>query len=281
MSRDIRLAHKIDYVRLKTIYNGEETWASLDFEYYTPKALYDILRNGERVYTAPVPVDEFERVFSKYLVEGYDIVYVGVSLKLSISVNEGKKVASRLLNDYHGAEIYCIDSMNASMGEGLVALLAARYRDEGMSARDIAMKVCDETKTVNEFCTVQSLDCLKRCGHIKATAAFLGNLFDIKQIIISDKNGYQVPIKQVKGREESLKEIVKLLKDSLIGSENQYIYITHADCEDEAKKLADYIMQEIPCKNVHLSYIGPTIGVSLGPSGVGIFGYGKEVTFEG
>lgn len=281
MSRDIRVATKIDYVRMKTIYNGEETWASLDFEYYTPKTLYDIMRNGERVLTTPVPAEEFERVFTKYLIEGYDIVYVGCSLKQSTSVNDGKKVAARLLNQYSEAEIYCIDSMNASMGEGLVALMAAKYRDQGLSANEIAHKISDKVKTVNQFCTVHTLDCLKRAGRIKASAAFFGNLFGIKPIIISDINGDQVGIKKVKGREESLKECVAMLKESLIGSENQYIYITHADCSDEAVKLAQYIMDEIPCKNVHLSYIGPIIGASIGPGAIAIFGYGKEVTIEG
>lgn len=281
MSRDLRQTFKIDYVRMKTIYNGEENWASLDFENISPKALYDIMRNGERIYTTPVPADEFERVFTKYLVEGYDIVYVGCSSKQSTSVKDGQRVAAKLLIDYPNAEIYCIDSQNASMGEGLVALLAARYRDQNMSARDIALRLTDETKTVNQFCTVQNLDCLARCGRVKAGAAFFGNLFDIKPIIIADKNGEQVPIKKIKGREEALKEIVKLLKESLIGPENQYIYITHADCGEEAMRFAEYLMQEIPCKNVHLSYIGPIIGASLGPSGIAIFGYGKEVTFEG
>lgn len=281
MSRDLRLAHKIDYVRMKTVFNGEETWASLDFEHYTPKALYDIMRNGDRVFTTPVPLEEFERVFSKYLIEGYDIVYVGCSLKQSTSVRDGQKVAAKMLMEYQGAEIYCVDSMNASMGEGLVAILAAKYRDQGLSAREIATKITAEAKTVNQYCTVQSLDCLKRCGRIKPSAAFFGNLLDIKPIIISDINGDQVAFKKSKGRENSLKEIVNLLKESIIGPENQYIYITHADCGEEARKLAEYILDEIPCKNVHLSYIGPIIGASIGPSGIAIFGYGKEVAFEG
>lgn len=281
MSRDLRLEYKIDYVRMKTVFNNEETWASLDFEHYTPRALYDILRRGDRIYTTPVPPEEFERVFRKYLIEGYDIVYVGCSLKQSTSVNDGKRVAEKILADFPEAEIYCVDSMNASMGEGLVALLAAKYRDEGMSARDIALRISDEVKNVNQFCTVQTLDYLKRCGRIKASAAFFGNLLDIKPIIIADKNGDQVPVKKIKGREDSLKELVKQLKDSLINPHEQFIYITHADCGDEAMRLAELIMKEIPCKNVHLSYIGPIIGASLGPSGIAIFGYGKEVTYEG
>lgn len=281
MSRDIRLANKIDYVRMKTIYNGQEQWASLDFEYYSPRELYDIMRKGDRIFTTPVPAEEFERVFTKYLIEGYDIVYVGCSLKQSTSVKDGQKVAARLLREYQGAEIYCIDSQNASMGEGLVALQAAKYRDQGMSARDIAFKVSEETKIVNQFCTVHNLDTLKRCGRVKPSAAFFGNLLDLKPVLISDINGDQVAIKKVKGREESLAEIVNMLKDVLIGPENQYIYITHADCGDEAMRLAELVMKEIPCKNVHLSYIGPIIGASLGPAGIAVFGIGKEVTFEG
>lgn len=281
MSRDLRLEYKIDYVRMKTVFNNEETWASLDFEHYTPRALYDILRRGDRIYTTPVPPEEFERVFRKYLIEGYDIVYVGCSLKQSTSVNDGKRVAEKILADFPEAEIYCVDSMNASMGEGLVALLAAKYRDEGMSARDIALRISDEVKIVNQFCTVQNLDCLKRSGKIKPSAAFLGNLLDIKPILIADKNGNQVPVKKIKGRPEALKEIIKLLKESLINSQEQFIYITHADCGEEAMRFAEEVMKEIPCKNIHLSYIGPIIGASLGPSGIAIFGYGKEVTFEG
>lgn len=281
MSRDLRTAYNIDYVRMKTIYNGEEKWASLDFEDYTPKELYDIMRKGDRVYTTPVPAAEFERVFTEYLSHGYDIVYVGCSLKQSSSVNDGKIVAARLLNDYPQAEIFCVDSKNASMGEGLVAILAAKYRDMNMSAREIAQNLTNETKIVNQFCTVQNLDCLKRCGRVKAGAAFFGNLLDIKPIIISDKNGNQVPITKIKGRAEALKEIARLLKEALIESENQNIYITHADCGKEAMEFAQYIMQEIKCKNVHLSYIGPIIGASLGPSGIAIFGFGKQVTFEG
>lgn len=281
MSRDLRTYYNIDYVRMKTVWNGEEMWANLDFEDYTPKALYEGIRKGDKVITKPVPASEFEEVFVKYLSKGFDIVYVGCSLKQSTSVNDGKIVAAKVLEDFPQGNIFCVDSKNASMGEGLVAILAAKYRDMKMSARDIAHNLVDETKIVNQFCTVQSLDCLRRCGRVKAGKAFFGNLFDIKPIIISDKNGNQVPVTQVKGRAESLNELIRLLKEALVNSEDQDIFITHADCGKEAMEFAQHIMREIKCKNVHLSYIGPIIGASLGPSGIAVFGYGNEVTYEG
>ena len=77
LGKDIREKYDIEYVRMNTVYKDEETPASLDWEYYSPKELYDIMRNGERVLTTQVPPEEFKNVFTKFLEEGNDIVYIG------------------------------------------------------------------------------------------------------------------------------------------------------------------------------------------------------------
>lgn len=277
----LREKYGIDYLRMKTLYGENEHPASLDWEYYSPSELYDIMREGGRVLTSQVPPEEFKRGFTAYLNEGYDIVYIGCSLKQSSSVNTGKAVASELLKDYEGAEIYCIDSLNACVGEGMLAIEAAKLRDEGLSAKDIAEKISQKRNFVNEYCTVHTLDCLKRAGRVKASSAFFGNLFGVKPIIISDKNGNQTPIKKVKGRKTSMEEIVNLLKESIIDSEQQCIYIAHADCETEAARLKELVLENIPCKEVYTLYIGPIIGASIGPDALALFGFGKEVEFEG
>ncbi len=239
------------------------------------------MRAGERVLTAQVPTEEFGRIFRKYLEEGKDVVYIGCSLKQSGSVNTGAVVAKKLLPDYPEAKIFCIDSLNACMGEGMLAVRAAEYRDAGLDSQEIAGRIMAERNLVNEYCTVHSLDALKRAGRVKASAAFFGNLFGVKPIIIADKNGYQTPIKKVKGRQSSIQEIVSLLKEAVIDSENQRIYIAHADCAEEAETLRRLAEREIPCREIHVGYIGPIIGASVGPDTLAIFGFGKEVTFEG
>ena len=279
LKKELREQYDIDYARMKTVYDGKEEWASLDFEYYTPKELYDIMRAGNRVLTTQVPPDEFERVFKKYLDEGFDIVYVGCSLKQSGSVNTGAAVAKKLLEGCDGASIFCVDSKNASMGEGMLAIRAAEYRDAGLSASEIAERISAEVKTVNEFVTVHSLDSLRRSGRVKASSAFFGNLLGVKPIIISDLNGEQTPIKKVKGRQASLKELVSLLKENLIAPENQRIYLAHADCEAEALRVKAEIESAIPCLEVSVGYIGPIIGASIGPDAIAVFGFGKEVTY--
>lgn len=281
IDQSIRTRYGIDYARMKTIQDGKEQWASLDFEYYTPKELYDTMRAGNRILTAQVPTEEFERIFRKYLEEGKDIVYIGCSLKQSGSVNTGAVIAKKISENFPGASIFCIDSLNACMGEGMLAVRAAEYRDAGLDAKSIAERITADRNLVNEYCTVHSLDALKRSGRVKASAAFFGNLFGVKPIIISDKNGYQTPIKKVKGIQTSIREIVALLKDSILDAEQQCIYIAHSDCVEEAETLRQLVEQESPCREIHVGYIGPIIGASVGPDALAIFGFGKEVTFEG
>lgn len=281
IGKNIRDEYGIDYARMKTIYEGKEQWASLDFEYYTPKELYDIMRDGNRVLTAQVPTDEFERVFTQYLEEGFDIVYVGCSLKLSGSVNAASVVAKQLKEKYPDAEIYCVDSLNSCASEGMLAIRASEYAKEGMSAKEVYEKILADRKKVNMFCTVHNLDALKRAGRVKGSAAFFGNLFGVKPIIISDVNGNNAPIKKVKGRANSLAEIVSLLKEAVAGNEDQDIYIAHADCLEEAETIRDMIKKEIPCRDIKIGYIGPIVGASVGPDAIAVFGFGKEVTFEG
>lgn len=281
IGKDLREKYDIDYARMQTTYKDKEQWASLDFEYYTPKELYDIMRNGERVFTNQVPAEEFEKVFSKYLTEGFNIVYIGCSLKLSGSVNTGEVVAKKLLANYPDAEIYCIDSKNSCMAEGALAIRASEYAKQGMSAKKVADRITAECKKINMFVTVHSLDCLKRAGRVKASSAFFGNLFGVKPIIISDINGNNTPIKKVKGRTASLAEIVALLKEAVGDTKQERIYIAHADCAEEAEKLREMVKKEIPCDEIYVGCIGPIIGASVGPDTLAVFGFGKEVTFEG
>ena len=278
LSRDLRDKYGIDYARMYTEYREKETPASLDFEYYQPKELYDIMRGGERVKTAQVPSVEFDRVFRLYLEKGCDIVYIGCSLKQSSSVNTGAVTAKEILKDYPDAEIYCIDSLNACMGEGMLAIRAAEYRDEGLSAKEINDRILSERNLVNEYCTVHSLDYMKRAGRIKASSAFFGNLLGVKPIIIADANGNQTALKKVKGREASLREIVAMLKETIVEPEKQTVYIAHADCLEEAEHVRDIVKEEINCKDVYIGYIGPIIGASIGPEAIAVFGFGKEVT---
>lgn len=279
LSGELLTKYDIDYAKMTTVCEGVQQEASLLWEYYSPKELYDKIRNGIRVTTTQVPPEEFTRIFDLYI-NDYDIVYIGCSTKQSGSVNTAAVIAKQYKEKYPDSSIYCIDSLNASIGEGMLAIKAAEMRDEGKSAKEIFDSVSAMRNNVREFITVHTLEYLRRCGRVKATAAFFGNLMGVKPILISDANGAQTPVKKVKGRKNSFAEIVNLMKENITDSENQTIYLVHADCDPaEIEAFKNETLSKIKCKDVLPLYIGPIIGASVGPDAIGLFALGTEVTY--
>jgi DegV family protein with EDD domain len=273
--------YDIAFAKMSTSCDGVESVATLTWTADEAHALYNKMRDGKRITTAQVPVEEFQRIFSEYLEQDMDIVYIGCSSKQSGSVNTGFVTAKRLMEQYEGSTIICIDSLNASMGVGMLAIEAAKMASNGASAAEIEAHILAIRKKVNQYVTVHSLDALRRAGRVKGPAAFFGNLMGVKPIIISDANGTQAAYKKVKGRQRSLEEIVSLLKASIVEPEKQVIYLTHADCpQEEIDTLVDLIKKEIPCIDVEIGFIGPIVGASIGPDAVGIWGLGQEVTYK-
>jgi DegV family protein with EDD domain len=273
--------YDIAFAKMSTSCDGVESVATLTWTADEAHALYNKMRDGKRITTAQVPVEEFQRIFSEYLEQDMDIVYIGCSSKQSGSVNTGFVTAKRLMEQYEGSTIICIDSLNASMGVGMLAIEAAKMASNGASAAEIEAHILAIRKKVNQYVTVHSLDALRRAGRVKGPAAFFGNLMGVKPIIISDANGTQAAYRKVKGRQRSLEEIVSLLKASIVEPEKQVIYLTHADCpQEEIDTLVDLIKKEIPCIDVEIGFIGPIVGASIGPDAVGIWGLGQEVTYK-
>ncbi len=272
--------YDIDYVKMRTVYDGVETPAKLTYTKEELHQLFNMMRDKKRITTTQVPVEEFNAVFEKYIQDGYDIVYIACSSKQSGSVNTGVVVANRLLEKYPEAKIHCIDSQNASIGIGAIAIEAAKLVRDGATVDEVCAKVLDIRKKQNQFVTVHSLDALRRAGRVKGPAAFFGNLMGVKPIIISDANGTQTAFKKVKGRQNSFSEIVMQLKENIVNPEEQTVYVAHADCDaEEVEALVSLVRENINCKAVETVYIGPIIGASIGPDAVGVWGFGKEVTY--
>ncbi len=273
--------YDIAFAKMSTSCDGVESVASLTWTEKDAHEHYNKMRDGKRIVTAQVSSPEFKRIFEEYLKQDMDIVYIGCSSKQSGSVNTGYVTAKKLMAEYEGSTIICIDSLNASMGEGMLVIEAAKMANGGATATEIEEHILGVRKKVNQYVTVHSLDALKRAGRVKGSAAFFGNLMGVKPIIIADANGDQAAYKKVKGRQKSFEEIVALLKSTMIEPENQVVYLTHADCaKEEIDGLVELIKKEIPCQDVEVGYIGPIIGASIGPDAVGIWGFGQEVTYK-
>lgn len=281
LTTELRSRYDIDYVQMNVVVKGKEIQANLDWANFSPKEIYDVMRGGERITTTQVPTEEYLTVFEKYLAEGKDVLYVACSSALSGSVNTSVVVAKELMQKYPDAKICCVDTLNSCYGEGILAMKAAQMKAEGKSIDEVVAWLEENKLKSNQVAAIENLDYLKRAGRVKASTAFFGNLFGVKPMLISDANGNNYAIKKVKGRKSSMLELVQMCKDSIIDAENQTIYLVHADCEEDAMALKALVEEQIPCKEIYVSYIGPIIGASVGPGTMALYFMGKEVTVVG
>ena len=277
----IRNKYGIDYAKMSITVEDKTLSASLDWDEYSPKQLYDYMRNGIRVYTAQVSRQEFERVFDNACVNGEDVIYIGCSSALSASVNLAKVIAEEFKSKYPERTVYVIDSLNSCLGEGLMAVMASEMKNDGKSAKEIVDYIEENKLRVHQFCTVDSLKYLKNAGRVKASSAFFGDLMGVKPIIISDAKGNNFAVKKVRGRKNSIREIINAISVYGEDIENQVLYVSHADDIETATQMKNTILSEIKCKDVYVNYIGPIVGASAGPGTVAVYFVGKKVEIIG
>ena len=277
LGKDLREKYQIEYFKMRNIIDGKEVPADLEWPHFTPKEFYDILREGKkRVSTTQVPAEEFRARFTQCAEAGDTVIYVACALPLSASVNVAAVVARDLMAKYPDSKIYCVDSRNCCLGEGMMAILAATLRDEGKSAEEIVKAIEEKRDYVNQFVTVGSLDRLKKTGRVKGSAAFFGNLLGVKPIIISDLNGQNAPICKVKGRATSIDKLVELMAEAVVNPASQTVYIQHADCLEEAEILKEKAMK-LGFADAYITDINPIVGACIGPGAIGIWAYGKKI----
>ncbi|MDE6617469.1 MAG: DegV family protein [Clostridiales bacterium] len=278
--KELREKYNFDYALMSLVWDGKEVPASCDQDVFTFKDMYDAMRAGKRIITQQVSGPEFERVFTLYLEQGYDIVYVACSSALSGSYNLGMQEAKRLMEKYPDQKIICVDPKNSVCGELIVAIEAAKLAALGASVEEVAAHAEAISPKAMQFAAIGDLSYLKRAGRVKATAAFFGNLFGIKPILISNRIGENEAVKKVKGRKNSLDEIVNMLAASLTDEEypasEQTVFVAHADCEADAQYLAEQVKAKINPKEIVINEIGPTIGASVGPETVALYAFGDQ-----
>lgn len=280
INEELMKQYDIDYVKMSVVNDGSLIEASMNWSNEDYHKFYDLIRSGKRITTAQVKKEEFETVFSKYINNGYDVIYLACSSKQSSSVHTGALVAKNMCEENPEAKITAIDSLNSSTSLGMLAIEASKLVQKNIPYDEVVKQIYAMRKKVNEFCTVHSLEYLRRAGRVKGSTAFFGNLMGVKPIIISDAEGNQSAFKKVKGRQNSFKELVSLLKEAIVNPEEQIIYLSHADCKkEEVDQLVSLIKSEISCKEVYIGYIGPIVGASVGPDAIAVFAFGKEVLF--
>lgn len=243
------------------------------------KEFYDYLRNKNDAKTSAVNMDRFIEVFEKIVSEGKDVLYVGFSSGLSATFMAGKNAAEELSENYPDRKLIAVDSLCASLGQGLLVKLAVDKKNAGASIEEVASYLEEEKWHLAHWFTVEDLFFLHRGGRVSKATAILGTALQFKPIMHVDDEGHLVkntkPDK-VRGRNASIVELFNQMKRTAISPEKQTVYISHGDCYDDAKKLADMITAEWGITDILINEVGPVIGAHSGPGTLALFFLGSE-----
>ena len=281
LGEDLLKKYEINYAAMNYAIGGKEFPASANWACHSASEFYNLLRSGEKITTTQVPASTYERKFTDIFASGQDILYIACSSALSGSVNTARLVADELASDYPDRKVICLDSLISSLGEGYLALTAAKNRSAGMSLEENAAAIEAMKLTVNQFGTVETLDYLKRAGRVTATSAFFGNFMGIKPILISDRKGQNLAVKKVKGSAAAYRTIATMIAEKVIAPEDQTLYLSHADAPEAVAQLREEILKLSSFKEVYVHDIAPIVGASVGPGTVIAFCVGQEVTEQG
>ncbi|MBP5177469.1 MAG: DegV family protein [Clostridia bacterium] len=283
LDKDLRDRYDIDYVSMRYLYDDKDVPASLDWEHLSYHDFYDLMRKGTRIKMAQVPSEEYFKKFSYYLEKGMDVLSLSCSSALSASYFAGEKVAEELRKRYPERKIYCVDSLSACMGLGIINLWASTLRAGGKKIDEDYAEIEAHKLEVNQFATVADLNYLKRAGRVKAAAAFFGGIMQVKPIIISDAAGQNFAIEKVKGRKQSISRIIELFCQSYDrNAPFGEVFVSHADEPDTAEEMRAVLSEKLGADvKISVGVIGPIVGASVGPGTVAVYGFGKKVTING
>ncbi len=235
------------------------------------KTFYQKLREGGSSSTSQVNVTEFINPFRQFLEAGKDILYIGFSSGLSGTVNSGRMAGEELAAEYPDAKILVVDSLAASMGQGLLVHHAVQKKREGLNIDELAQWLETNKLNIAHWFTVDDLNFLKRGGRVSGAAAMFGTMLNIKPVMHVDNEGRLIPMEKVRGRRQSLDALVDHMEKTAILPAGQMVFISHGDCAEDARYVEEQVKKRLGVSEVVLNYVGPVIGSHSGPGTMALF----------
>lgn len=238
---------------------------------------YGALRAGKQAKTSAVNIEDFTQMMTPLLESGKDILYLGFSSGLSATYQCGASAMNMLREQYPQRKLYAVDTLSASMGQGLMLYLAVMKKRAGLSIEEVRDYVEQNKLHMCHWFTVDDLHFLKRGGRISATTELIGSMLSIKPVMHVDDEGRLIKMEIAKGRKSSIRRLKDKIEKSLLSPrDQQVVFISHGDCLAEARSLGDMIKEQIGVKDVVYNYIGPVVGAHSGPGTIALFFLGDK-----
>ena len=237
----------------------------------SPGEFYNKQREGLMATTNAVNVGEASDAMEAVLKQDKDVLVLGFSSGLSTTYNSFKIAADELAEKYPSRRIYTVDTLCASLGQGMFVYQAAKMRQEGKSIEEVRdWAEANKLRQCHWF-TVNDLFFLKKGGRVSAATAVVGTMLQIKPVMHVDNEGHLIKADTARGRKASLKALVDKVGELAENPASQVMFISHSDCLADAQYVADEIKKRFGAREIIINSIGPVIGAHTGPGCVALF----------
>ena len=237
------------------------------------KEFYDIMRGGAMPTTSQINAEDAKAVWEPMIKDGQAILHLSFSSALSGTYNSCRIAAEELHEEYPDCQLIVIDTLCASLGQGMLVDKAVQMRGEGKSFEEVATYL--EANKLN-FChvfTVDDLNHLHRGGRVSKVAAVIGTMINLKPILHVNNEGKLIPVSKVRGRKKSLLALMEMMKEktgNYQGDEGK-VFISHGDAIEDAQFLAKNIKEKLGRDVEIINHVGATIGAHAGPGTIALF----------
>jgi DegV family protein with EDD domain len=265
--------HDIGVVCLHVLIDGKDYLGQPD---YPIEEFYSRLRKGSTAKTSQVTESSFREGFEPYLKAGVDILYLAFSSGLSATADGAKVIAKVLMEEYPGRTVTVIDTLCASLGQGLLVLKCVEQKNKGLSMQGVAEYAESIMPHLVHVVVADDLFHLKRGGRISAAAAVAGSLLGVKPLIHMNDEGKLIPIGKERGKTRGLDKLLDLMGERIKDFDNPYMTICHADSLSDAQYVAKEAKRRYGIKSAIIYSIGPVIGAHTGPGTVAFFFLGEK-----
>lgn len=255
------------------LYNGEEL-TCLDtaaFEGTAADGYYADLKAGSRVSTSQINPSEYREFFEPVLKAGEDILFISMSSGISNSYNSSVIAADELRADYPERRIRTIDTLAASLGEGIMVLRAIDLKENGAGLDETADEIEARVQSMYQVVLIEDLMYLHRGGRVSAPKALLGTVLGIRPILKGDTSGHLVVCDKVRGRKKGLLHLAEKYSELVDRENGGTVGIAYTDCEEDARALLEMLKERFSGKEFMLVRYEPVTGSYVGPGTVALF----------
>ena len=255
----------VERVPLRILIDDKEYYDGIDI---SNKEFYEILNTTNKVAkTSQATYIQFKETFEKYIQEGYKVLYIGGSSTASGTFQSAFMASNDLPED----SVYLVDSMNLSLGAGLLVAKANELVEENKEIKDIVKELNELKDNVKVIFTVDTLDYLQKGGRISSTKATIGTMLKIKPLL-TIKDGITDVIAQVRGQKQAISKIVDFVENNYnSNSEFKKVIIGYGDNLKEANIIKEKLLNLIPEEDIILTELGACI---CSHAGSHVFGVG-------